>query len=827
MIKIQQAVFGPLRGHGFLAGSRASDEALFRNAAWATDLPQTAPPGVAWKAFFRIVRVDDHLVLVHTKPFGGSSRAGMVISRAAFIPVVDADRLSDLRPFARSLEDAWAQGDPLEPICVEDAESAQDLAHPGPLALLVATGLTQRPQRPIVVPGQDDFDDAMFELWLHVPAELRPQLTFSLSFGPEDARNASILCAPEELLGKWEASHRIDRSAQVVVSQKTAVLLGLNSGEQVKAYARDIGFVLDSPAAIGLALTAYQLRQGGIDTADSIQLLRILSERAGSGPKVADIKADAISRLVALVEEWSVQDVMAMRNLDVADFRNAAELSSAVIAWTESIQRRADAHGVSTILQSWMDGRPKPMWMAAVGQGLVAAYGTSNTSGMLFTAVWEALAAARSRSNSVLDLLIATRAPEVRLIETMPAELDVAVGDVLVLEFVERRWWELTGQVLAATRTPLEALIEALTLGASDDAKTVLISAALARGTDQQTLDAALRTSDPTAIQVAASACVRTPSMLKAFDWCNSVWYQILESALKADQALLLSLPNAESGVDKVLHAQISATAVWEVIARTPLANLTAATARAHAWSLIPGRYLTAILTATANGWLTSFEAGQRIPKELEPELASAVREDVASRGFLARVLRRAPAAFSLYLREFGIASESDATFLLSDLHQSQIQLSESSARDLGRLIGEKRWVGAANRAAEMLRERDDIRPLLAECFTILGLIDKIWIGFQLGRDVHLSTDEAWSAFESEASTMYPWGPGDRDLWSRSGGRNKDLSRGDTGTDAWHRCIRELRAGKSPGVHALISEMCNDYQHNDTLKVLLNHRFGN
>jgi hypothetical protein len=821
-LKIQQAVYGPFKGHAFLAGSEAASEPSFRNAAWATDLPQTSPPGVTWNAFFRLIQVDEHFVFTYTRPFNGGSRAGMVFSRAAFIPLIDLPRLNDLRPIARVLEQQWVQDDLLGPILVEDEQPVLLSRRPSRLVVQIASAISDGVEKPLVVAGQHGFDDAMFDLWARVPSEFRTQITFSLSFGPEDARTTSILCAPEVLVGQWEPNHRIEELDAPIVSGQTAVFLGVTEGEHVRAFAREIGLALNSVLNITIALTAQQLWKSGVNAADAIRLLRIISEKANSEPRSTDIKAAVISRLVALKSEWGTSDVLAMRNVDVSSFPNASELSTALQAWATDVQQRAKEKEERTILQLWAEERAKPLWISAIGRGLFAAFESAGADDAHFFELWAVLTSSPSRANSLLNLLASTKEPERRMLNTLPATLSAINVDLMLSDFIHLRWWELAGRSLSSTRTPLEALQKALTIKAGSS-KTLLITAALNAATDRETVNAAMATLDPVALQLAAAALIRTPSIINSFGWCNPAWYKMLAIALQSEGTLLDSLPDPISGMETMLQAGITDASIWEVISMTKIADLTTIPSRALAWDLIPDAYMASVLAATAQGWLSSFELGQRTSSELEPRLAEVVRELAASRGFLVQVLQRAPSAFPLYLRDFVISSDSDATLLLLDLQQSQVQLSELAACGIGQLIQSNHWISAADQARKMLSSRGDVRPLLAECLKQLGLLDRIRVAFKLNSELQISADEAWTAFESEATSLYSWGPETEQLWSRSGGHNQDLAREGTGKEKWHRCVHDLRAGKAPGVLAVLYVMQRDYPGNDTLKALSRH----
>jgi hypothetical protein len=284
-------------------------------------------------------------------------------------------------------------------------------------------------------------------------------------------------------------------------------------------------------------------------------------------------------------------------------------------------------------------------------------------------------------------------------------------------------------------------------------------------------------------------------------------------------------LPNPSAGMGQVIDAQITDESVWRVVARTALADLLDVPGREQAWSIIPASCTPSIAKATARSWLLRFEEERADPSELEPPLAIAVDAEVRARGYLVQVLQRTPAAIPLYLKNFGFASEQEAESFLADLRQSGYILSDSVARALGALFVENRWAYAAGKAALHLRDRPDFRPLVKECFNLLGIIDRLWVGYQLELPVHLLPDEAWTAFESEAISLYPWGPSERELWSRSGGRNEELDSEENGRTKWHRCIKDLRSGKAPSVHALLMVMLDDFPFNDTLKQLTRQNF--
>jgi hypothetical protein len=748
----------------------------------------------------------------------------MVLSRAAFIPLAMVEQLHDLRPVAQVLQSEWTAGDAVSPIDLGASPAAPHVKEPTALAVQIAAALSQSIKRPLVVIGQDEFDEAMLDLWTRVPPEFRSHLTFGLSFGQEDVRDMSIVCTPNELSRRWDPALQVDRTEQGAVCSYTATLLNLPIDASVRSFANELQLSLNSPAAITIALRASQLWNDGIGPADAVNLLRILVERAGSGPSATAIKSAVVENLATSVADWTGQDVLSIRNLELTAIPGVDTVSEVLTSWIGGLPSRTAPSDIGDIIQSWATEKPTPLWLSAIGTGLESAYANKAAADSLFTDLWHAMAKLPERAGRILSLLASAQGPQERLLAVAPRTIELTLADSLLPDFISRGWWDVAGMLLARSRPATNALMAALNLD-SKSSKKALLASALSEASDREIVAAAVSSQDVVAIQIAADACIRMPDVMKAFDWRSQVWFQLLGEAASKSEDIIEALPNRPSGMGQTIDAQLVDESVWRVVAKTALADLIDVPGRERAWSLIPGAYAPTIGAATAKSWLLRFEEKRAALSHLEPQLATAVCAEVAARGYLIQVLRRAPAALPLYLKDFGFASEYEAQSFLTDLRQGDCVLSESVAQALGDVFKENRWALAALEAARCLRDRPDYRPIVKECLSILGLIDKLWVSWQLGVPVHFSPDDAWAAFESEAASLYPRGPGDRELWSRSGGQNKDLAREDTGRASWHRCIRELRSGKAPGVEALLTVMLEEFPFNDTLRQLSRQNF--
>lgn len=821
---IQQAVFGPQNGHAFLEGSSSAFESKFRKAAWLTDLPQTVPSGVTWRPFFRLVLDVEQLLLIYTKPYVGASRAGMVLSRAAFIPIDMVEQLHDLRPIARELQNDWAPADSVKPLSVSTSPTSPVAGDPSILTVQIAEAFKRNNKRPLVVIGQDDFDEAMLDLWARVPPEFRAHLTFGLSFGPDDVRGLAVVCTPNELLSRWELGAQISRTVSENACSFAATLLDLPINASVREFANSLQLTLNSPMAIEIALNAYQLWSEPAGPASSVNLLRILEERAGTSPSAAAMKLEVVERLVSSLAGWGGQDVLSMRNLDLTG-PSASMVAKALTSWIANLPSQATPADIANIFRSWAMEKPTALWIGAVGIGLKSALSATAGADLLFGELWSAMTKLPDRTGRFLSLVASAQIPQGRLLAAAPHALDMSLVEQLLPEFVSRGWWETVGVLLARSRPAIEAVKAALRLDA-DGSKDILLGGALSMASPEEVVATAISTKHSKVIKIAANAVRKAPELIRAFDWRNPIWFQLLDEVASKFSGITEMLPNASTGMGQAIDAKITDDVVWRVVAKTALADLIDVPGRAQAWELIPSGYASAISTATAKTWLLRFEEGRADLIDLEPQLAKVVRAEIGTRGYLINALQREPAAFLHYMQHFGFSSEREAELFLTDLTQSGCVLADSTARTVGRIFLDNQWKYAARSASYCIGTRPDFRTLVKECFGLLVFAERLLVGWQLELPAQFSPGEAWDAIEAEAVELYPWGPADRQLWSRSGGHNEDLADEHNGRAKWHRCLKELRAGSTPGVKALLQVMMEDYPHNETLKQLWHQFFG-
>lgn len=818
---IHQASFGPLKGHAFIRGSSPALENLFREVAWLTDLPQTAPAGVAWKPFFRLVSFDGFLILVYTHSAKNTSRSGNVESRAAFIPMDSISEAHDLHSIANVLRQGIRDGSEIHPINLPE-NSPNKVSKPNALTIALAEGLASNSVRPHVVIDQEELAESMFDLWILAPHEFRRQLTFGLSFGPEDVRDLSVVSTPSSLATKWDAAQIISRQESRSLSEVAQVILGDSESPQIRTFAADFGLILDSAKSISIALLAHKLTRSMRTASDALTLLRILNEKASTDQIVEAKKIEIIQLLISYFSSWTIADVLSMRNIKLDNANARSNLSNQLATWARNFPDSVSVEEILEIYRSWASRKPMAFWTDAIGIGLKASIEDGKNKKQLVGAFWALIVENLHYFPPMISLVSILKDPQLEILALVPDSIGTEIADKLINEFIKLGWWRTIGVLIARSRTGPDTLKAALSLNPGRSKRT-LLQHALSQIQVEDLVAIAIKSQDEDAIYVAAESVSKSKQILVNFDWRNHYWVQLANIAISKNSQFIDLLSDTDRGIAAVVAARLVDRPIWELIAKSRLANILRLSTRSQAWPLIPEDILPKILSATTDAWLEQFEESQETKIDVETPLKEAIFERVSAPGFYFDTFSRDPSLLLKYFRVFGISSETAIRELIRTLRESDFILTDQISKYLGEAIRTNGWGAAANDVRYIFGSRPDFRPMMKECAPLLWLVDQVWVSFQLGISVSLTADEAWSVIENEVTTLYPGGPFDREIWSRSGGKNEDVNADGSGRESWHRCVRELRNGKRPGVIALLNCMILDYPFNDTLKQLAKH----
>lgn len=819
-MRIHKAWYGPKGGHALLHCTEPTLQAVFRQAAWLTDLPGTAPAGLAWAPYFRTGIQQDYFVLVHTRPSQASDRAGMVDSVAAFVPLNELAQVPDMRALAANVRESH---DSLSQEPFEATEAAQEpTGSPAPMLLRIADALISATTRPVVHVGQVGFDDIMLDLLQLVPRPLRREVLFSLSFAPGEPGEPFAVAAPRELASRF-APAQVLKPSETGPTTRVAALLNLPEGRPLLEFGEQAGFDLQSPSALVLLDRAFELWTAETSVDNAITLVRLLAARSSDAPTARELRAAALERLTATADLWTPADVLSMRNLPLERF-DSGSLAQALQDW---VARRAGSVRTSVpedhqlLTQASSAAAQQDWWNRRAQEGFAVASKASPAA--VSALAWSTMANSPQDVGQVLSFL-----DEHKLLTTLsenaPAKLAAPVAEAVAQVTASRQAWELCGAALAAAHAPAKALSDVLKLATTKGARRAAIEFALKKATPAELVELAVRKDLEEVTDLAANAVVSRPSLIGDFDWSSPVWFDILQRVADKRRSTVANVPNRIKGLQGVIAAGEKSKRVWAPLVSTGLADLSKVPNRADAWALIPGELLGDTVSLTAKGWVASLLDGTAAMAALEDPLGSEVRVMLRGSSVLATVSQKHPALFMSVVKEVHPGSDHDCVSLLDSLAGSGTRLAPGPAAAVGALIRERFWRSAASRAASLARTRDEFLAVCKECLNVMSFWDSFPLSLRMGKALEIRPDEAWQMFEETLAKMYPAGPTDQEVWSRSGGHNEDLNLDGTGVAQWHRCLKQVRSGNGPRPSQLLATALRDFGDNPVLQFLRESR---
>ena len=816
MMRVHKAWYGPKGGHALLYGTNPDMLSTFRQAAWLTDLPGNAPAGLTWSPYFRTAIHEDYFVLVHTRPSQTSDRAGMVDSVAAFVPLAELPLVPDLRAVAANVRESHGSQaqDPFE--ATEDAQEM--MSTPQPMLLSIAEALISATARPVVHVGQEGFDDIMMNLLHLVPRQLRREVLFSISFSPGEPGSPFAVATPRELASRFAPS-QVLKPSETGPTARVAALLNLQEGRPLLEFGQQAGFDLQSPGALVMLERAFQLWTDATSVENAITLVRFLAAKSSNVPTARELRRAALDRLTSTAEQWMPKDVLAMRNLQLERFESGT-LAQTLQDW---VARRAGSRCAplpedhQLLVEASRAAAQQDWWNRRAQDGFAVA--SKATPAAMSSLAWSTIAALPQYVEPVLGFLEEQKLLTA-LSESAPPTLATAVAQSVAQVCAGRQAWELYGAALAAAYPPAKALREVLKVATTKDARRAAIEPALKNATPAELLVLAVREDLEEVTVLAANAVVSRPSLIGDFDWTSPVWFDILQRVVDKRRSTVAEVPSRKEGLQQIITSRLTSERIWAPLVRTGLADLSKVPNRAEAWVLIPNQLQRDALSLTAKGWIASLLDGSAPMVALEEPLGGEARMMLRNSNVLGTVAQIHPALFISVINEVYPRSDHDCVSLLDSFASNEQRLASAPARAVGALIRKRFWRSAASRAARLAGRCEDFLAVCKECLDVMPLWESFPLSLRVGRAVEVSQDQAWQTFEETLSKLYPGGPTDQEIWSRSGGHNEDLNQEGNGVAQWHRGLKQVRSGNGPCSSVLLCMALRDFNGNSVLQIL-------
>lgn len=816
-MRIEQAVYGQVseRGHGL---RQSSDKSPFAAEIYGRlDLPDGVPSGVqGWSPFVRGFPVANCYVIAKTFLDPTASRGGMVLSHALIVSLDDVCGTDSLATLFGLL--ATAVDDFPSFITTLDLELAGGQDTYAPELIGAANALTTQQHLPIVSVGVPGFENLVDALWQNLSPQMRRSFSFRLSFGPSDLVEQplpTIVCTPEQLRARWTKHALVKPDDATPVSAVADVLCGQRPLAPLLALASDLGVELKTVKDLSLIERLHAFLAGKGEFDELVAAVRLV-DGLSADPKVgANIKSALVDKLVVLVAGASVKHMLVMRNLLLTGFSKSEQLWSAVehAASNFSFASSDDAESVDLAQAAVDTDLAFAPWRSAVTAGLLAA--ARKDGAPIFKAIWRWAESSPPAFSAVLNVWPAGPTIERRLVDAAPKILHVAKLEALLAPLLNKRWLVAHGAVLAATLPPRDAARQQLKADRAADRFDGLKSA-LSHASPAQLLECAVAEKDTRLVAMAADAAVSDHRVLSGIKGHDVIEQKVWSAAIKKKPSLW-DAPKKPTQVrdtvlTQLLEGQPVESSLLDVLAQTPLADVSSFPRRAELWLQLPQR--DAYLHATAAGWLEEAVKGGKVTA---PE--TQLEQAIITGAQLEPVLARATVAVETRLAIVGaLASFTEDMFItwLGNLLRGFSRLPAAIAEQIGTLIAARRWERAARYLGDQLRvHRQDLLPALQKCASLLGPITRWLLGISVP-----TASEKWAALEEEACELYAGGPDDSELWSRAGGKRSDLpSANQSGSTRWHKALYSIRLGGRPHARELLAQMCRDYPSNDKLRL--------
>ncbi|UGQ34418.1 effector-associated domain EAD1-containing protein [Janthinobacterium sp. PLB04] len=816
-MRIHKAWYGPKGGHSLLSSTEPSLQTVFRQAAWLTDLPGNAPTGLQWQPYFRTAISEGYFVLIYTRSSRDTTRAGMVDSVAAFIPLSELPLVPDFAALANNLRESQ---DSVERTPFEATAEAYEppVNIKKPLLLELAGALISGRPLPAIHVGQSGFDDIMLSLLQVVPRPMRREILFSLSFTVEDSVPCAAVAIPTELASRYPQKQLLSASDNPL-STGVAALLNMPEGRPLLDFGEAVAFDLRSASSLILLEQAFRLWKNPDGVSDAIGLVRLLAAKSGDSQQASEVRQSALDRLVKTSFKWRPTDVLSMRNLQLERF-DANRLSNTLKDW---IRNRVDELNVTDddcqLFDQAVRGAAQQVWW---NTDVLAGYTDTIKPDSLGIGclAWETIDKHPESLLPVLNLFDAKGHLD-GLTNTVFLGLSTATIDAVAEESAKRGAWQLCGIALATRYGASRALLDVLKYCPPKTARHTAVESALSRAAPSELIEIAVREDIEEVTVLAADVVKNEPRLLRNFIWSSSVWFDILDKVIMSGSKVGNEIENRIQGLQTIIQRGERSERIWGALARAELADLLLVPNREHAWTLIPDSLVAKIVGQTAKAWLAAVLDSQVSAAAIEEPLRSEVRSALKAGPLMASLAKNAHLNFIKIIDTLYPVNDDECANLLDSLaHTPAYRFPPAPAAAIGKLIQSRKWTSAASRAASHSSFRDDFLVIAKECVGVMGVWDSWAVSFRTGRPGQISTDDAWKMFEESLSELYPHGPTDQEFWSRSGGKDNQLIAEGNGLAQWHRCIKQVRAGLGPSASDLLRIALRDFSGNLVLKML-------
>ncbi len=720
-ITAHQAIFGENNNRHSTLYSSLNDKDLLDKLAFSTDRPLSTGH---WLPYTSGYTIEKYYVLLRIAPDKRllSTRGGWCIAHALIFHEHELSHWNNLMQLISLLPETPIRQETLSPLHLTENEIdnvATPLAFSQFVSLLVKS---KRAKKTLVWVGNDGHLEAIHSLWRNLWVSARTDISFTSSYRPHDVdSHFTLVSTPIEYVDQWREYNVIkDSEIHQPSSNIERLLLGQGNIQELESFMHEADIKRVPLSKVGLIHQAYEYYTRP-DWESSLQIVRplarLMAEIAPDPESNINLKTKIITQLQSLTIHGTVDDILALRNFNVAAFRGSDSLlASTIKTWGThyfaSLQMK-HASDISRLLE----GRPsadRKYWNGSVNQILQSVLMTpsswKNTTAGIIWKIWIEKPSLVTETASFFG-----NEPSVEgyLVSTCPPKIAAALGKVICVVAANRSWLRLHAAALAGyadIHIAFEQQIQIDTHPEYSDGIRELAMRYANAGSAQTMLELLMHTRDKRSSLVAGQLCAQYPSLLQTLDLSYPTSVDIWLKAIDYEEALLDSSAASSKVVYQLLDAWLSGKqvrrSILERIGRSQRSDLTEYPRRSETWGPLKRISYTladSYLFSTAKGWLSRFKNGENRERVLEEPLANAIKQSSDFRELLAS---STPGTIPIALHLFTRLRNHLGSWAFEDWFlekQLQRKVTSEDAALVGKFIADNRWEWTAQKLARYI----------------------------------------------------------------------------------------------------------------------------
>jgi hypothetical protein len=682
-IVIEQATYGEVnKGHDLIL-STFSENKIAKAIKGYTDLFPKAPLNMGnIQSYLSGFDYENYYIISRTFIDESASRSSMVFTHTLWIKKTDLPYVNELEILLELLPTSIDKSQTLATLKIPISNRVLNENPKGYQRKLIG-GLVN--QTTIIWLNEETFDSALCVLWNNIPAFVRQELRFRLSFSPEDLSflNPTIVYAPLKSENKWEQGFKVQINdeyesnslleAYLLQDEKAVLLFDLEKKLHHPPKSIDDLRLLEQ--------IAKRLETNENSFASTLSLVRLLARYIPNQDN--EIKAQQIKQLNQQITFCATNDFSKLRNLDIQPFGNAKVnfINSCQLWLNKSIvglEQRVFEQFVTT-KQSWFQS----ILIHSIQDKI------NNWKSSYSASFWNWLNDDRLQSNIKIPNNAAIASD---LVNNRIAIITKPLAEKLQQLATQYQWFKLHAIVIPTLYTPKVAIEKQLKLDNSTSIESLeLLAENLSK---EDFINHTLSNPNQRLITVSGQLCATKSTLFNDFDIQSDIWLAIWIASFANTSDIWKGILQPQNVVfsllDKLLNKTLSKsnqTILFEKIATSKFNNLFDYPKRKQVWKLLPISTKDSFLKATVWAWLKGFEEDDEIvmESELKTTIQGIIRDIIKSDYSIKAIIKLFETNQNL--------TENDLKYLIEKRYKDIDDV--LLAKRLGKLISSREWKNA------------------------------------------------------------------------------------------------------------------------------------